>query len=118
MDFLVRQAARDEYGRLGETTAQAFLGDGLLAFDEDGWYLGELRDMAKRAAAAEVLVAVRDDTLLGGATSPCTPPTASANVSLRARSGAGPESPFGPPRPHAAHLRVDPLRPKRHNIWG
>ncbi|MEU6670812.1 GNAT family N-acetyltransferase [Streptomyces sp. NPDC046727] len=68
MDILIRQATHDEYGDLGEITAQAYLHDGLLGFDDSGWYVGELRDVAKRAAAAEVLVAARDDTLLGGVT--------------------------------------------------
>ncbi|MFI2759339.1 GNAT family N-acetyltransferase [Streptomyces echinatus] len=68
MDFLIRRAGPEEYGALGEITAQAYLRDGLLAFDEDDWYLGELRDVAGRAAAAEVLVAVRDAGLLGGVT--------------------------------------------------
>lgn len=68
MDFMIRRAAPDEYDALGEITAEAYLGDGLLAFDESDWYLGELRDVAKRAAAADVLVAVADGLLLGGVT--------------------------------------------------
>lgn len=68
MDIVIRQAIPDEYDALGEITAQAYLRDGLLDFGESDWYLGELRDVAKRAAAAEVLVAVRNDTLLGGVT--------------------------------------------------
>ncbi|MYQ44444.1 GNAT family N-acetyltransferase [Streptomyces sp. SID4985] len=68
MDFLIRQARPDEYAELGEITAQAYLQDGLLDFGEGDAYLAELRDVAKRAAAAEVLVAVRDGVLLGGVT--------------------------------------------------
>ncbi len=68
MDFVIRWAAPDEYDALGEITAEAYLRDGLLAFDESDWYLGELRDVAKRAAAADVLVAVRDGVILGGVT--------------------------------------------------
>ncbi|MGJ5753452.1 GNAT family N-acetyltransferase [Streptomyces puniciscabiei] len=68
MDIVIRQAIPDEYDALGEITAQAYLQDGLLDFGESDGYLGELRDVAKRAAAAEVLAAVRDDTLLGGVT--------------------------------------------------
>ncbi|GGZ08168.1 N-acetyltransferase [Streptomyces olivaceoviridis] len=68
MDFVIRRAAPAEYDDLGEITAEAYLDDGLLAFDESDWYLGELRDVAKRAAAADVLVAVRDGVLLGGVT--------------------------------------------------
>lgn len=68
MDFRIRAAEPTEYDELGEITAQAYLRDGLLTFGEADWYLGELRDVAKRAAAAEVLVAVEQDRLLGGVT--------------------------------------------------
>ncbi|MES5816942.1 GNAT family N-acetyltransferase [Streptomyces sp. RG80] len=61
MDIEIRAADPTEYATIGEITAQAYLLDDLLAFGESDWYLGELRDVAKRAAAAEVLVA-----LLGG----------------------------------------------------
>ncbi|MEV5907511.1 GNAT family N-acetyltransferase [Streptomyces chartreusis] len=66
MDIAIRQAEPDEFDALGEITAQAYLHDGLLDFGESDEYLGELRDVAKRAAAAEVLVAVADGRLLGG----------------------------------------------------
>ncbi|MGW4165352.1 GNAT family N-acetyltransferase [Streptomyces chartreusis] len=68
MDIAIRQAEPDEFDALGEITAQAYLHDGLLDFGESDEYLGELRDVAKRAAAAEVLVAVADGRLLGGVT--------------------------------------------------
>lgn len=68
MDFAIRQASPDEYGPLGDITARAYLQDGLLDFGESDEYLGELRDVAKRAAAAEVLVAVEKGRLLGGVT--------------------------------------------------
>ncbi|MER6156036.1 GNAT family N-acetyltransferase [Streptomyces sp. NPDC001868] len=68
MDITIRPVAPDEYTTLGETTAQAYLGDGLLDFGESDAYLVELRDVAKRAAAAEVLVAVADGRVLGGVT--------------------------------------------------
>ncbi|GAA3773155.1 GNAT family N-acetyltransferase [Streptomyces phyllanthi] len=68
MDITIRQARPDEYEAIGEITAQAYLRDGLLDFGESDEYLGELRDVAKRAAAAEVLVAVEDGGLLGGVT--------------------------------------------------
>ncbi|MFE7166510.1 GNAT family N-acetyltransferase [Streptomyces sp. NPDC057616] len=69
MDIEIRSADPREYETLGEITARAYLQDGLLAFgDEDDWYLGELKDVAKRASAAEVLVAVRDGDVLGGVT--------------------------------------------------
>ncbi|MFJ3303017.1 GNAT family N-acetyltransferase [Streptomyces sp. NPDC086549] len=68
MDIVIRPAAPAEYTTLGEITAQAYLQDGLLTFGESDWYLGELKDVAKRAAAADVLVAVADDEVLGGVT--------------------------------------------------
>ncbi|MEU9447926.1 GNAT family N-acetyltransferase [Streptomyces sp. NPDC048277] len=68
MDIVIRRAEPGEYEALGELTAQAYLRDGLLDFGESDAYLGELRDVAKRAAAAEVLVAVAAGRLLGGVT--------------------------------------------------
>ncbi|MER6629952.1 GNAT family N-acetyltransferase [Streptomyces sp. NPDC000987] len=68
MDIVMRQAAPGEYEALGEITARAYLRDGLLDFGESDAYLAELKDVGKRAAAAEVLVAVRQDRLLGGVT--------------------------------------------------
>ncbi|GHH89539.1 GNAT family N-acetyltransferase [Streptomyces capitiformicae] len=68
MDITIRQATPDEYAVLGEITAQAYLGDGLLDFGKSDQYLGELRDVAKRAAATEVLVAVEAGRVLGGVT--------------------------------------------------
>ncbi|MFE9837270.1 GNAT family N-acetyltransferase [Streptomyces sp. NPDC005551] len=69
MDILIRRARPEEYETLGEITAQAYLGDGLLDFGESDGYLVHLRDVERRAAAAEVLVAVdRQGTVLGGVT--------------------------------------------------
>ncbi|MER7404387.1 GNAT family N-acetyltransferase [Streptomyces sp. NPDC000070] len=68
MDILIRRVKPSEYDALGEITAQAYLNDGLLDFGESDWYLGELKDVAKRAAAADVLVATRGGHLLGGVT--------------------------------------------------
>ncbi|MFI9807372.1 GNAT family N-acetyltransferase [Streptomyces sp. NPDC052301] len=68
MDIVIRRAAPGDYGTLGEITAQAYLQDGLLDFGESDAYLDELRAVAERAAAADVLVAVHDGTLLGGVT--------------------------------------------------
>lgn len=68
MDIDIRPAHPTEYAALGEITAQAYLQDGLLDFGENDEYLGELRDVAKRAAAAEVWVAVEQERVLGGVT--------------------------------------------------
>jgi ribosomal protein S18 acetylase RimI-like enzyme len=68
MDIVIRAAEPTEYETLGEITAQAYLQDSLLLFGESDWYFEELRNVAKRAAAADVLVAMADDTVLGGVT--------------------------------------------------
>jgi ribosomal protein S18 acetylase RimI-like enzyme len=68
MDLTIRQATPDEYDTLGQITARAYLQDGLLDFGESDAYLDELKDVAGRAAAAEVLVAVADGQVLGGVT--------------------------------------------------
>ncbi|MFI9614644.1 GNAT family N-acetyltransferase [Streptomyces sp. NPDC052023] len=68
MDFVIRPALPTDYATLGDITAQAYLQDGLLDFGESDEYLGELRDVAKRAAAAEVLVAAQNGRVLGGVT--------------------------------------------------
>ncbi|MEU6060068.1 GNAT family N-acetyltransferase [Streptomyces sp. NPDC047097] len=77
MDITIRAVRPEEHTALGEVTARAYLADGLLEFGEADEYLVALRDVARRAAEAEVLVAV-DDTgrVLGG-------------VALAAGAGAG-----------------------------
>ncbi|MDQ0959249.1 ribosomal protein S18 acetylase RimI-like enzyme [Streptomyces sp. B4I13] len=68
MDIVIRQVAPSEYQPLGDITARAYLDDGLLDYGEEDPYLPVLKDVAARAAAAEVLVAVDGDRLLGGVT--------------------------------------------------
>jgi ribosomal protein S18 acetylase RimI-like enzyme len=68
MDIVIRRVESGEYEALGDLTARAYLDDGLLDFGESDAYLHELKDVAKRAAAAEVLVAVEGGILLGGVT--------------------------------------------------
>ncbi|MER7827083.1 acetyltransferase (GNAT) family protein [Streptomyces sp. CG 926] len=68
MDMVIRTALPAEYAELGEITSGAYLADGHLDFNEDDGYLNVLRDVAGRAAQGEVLVAVRDERLLGGVT--------------------------------------------------
>ncbi|MBW8799697.1 MAG: GNAT family N-acetyltransferase [Streptomyces sp.] len=68
MDITIRPAAPAEYEDLGELTAQAYLRDGLLDYGEGDPYLPVLKDVAGRAVAAEVLVAVDGARLLGGVT--------------------------------------------------
>ncbi|MCT4355364.1 GNAT family N-acetyltransferase [Streptomyces sp. Je 1-79] len=69
MDYTIRAVRPEEYEALGEITARAFLDDGHLDFGEEDDYLHLLRDVARRVAEADVLVAVdRDGTVLGGVT--------------------------------------------------
>ncbi|MFF8830178.1 GNAT family N-acetyltransferase [Streptomyces sp. NPDC015131] len=69
MDITIRPVRPEEHGALAEVTAGAYLDDGLLAFGESDEHLIGLRDVAGRAAAAEVLVAVGEDgRVLGGVT--------------------------------------------------
>ncbi|WP_155060692.1 GNAT family N-acetyltransferase [Streptomyces blattellae] len=69
MAILIERAEPAQYATLGEITAQAYLGDGLLDFGESDAYLQELRDVAHRAAQADVLVALAGDgQVLGGVT--------------------------------------------------
>lgn len=69
MDVTIREARPEELVQIGELTAEAYLGDGLLDFGEADPYLAELRDVRRRVQHAQVLVAVDpdrgDDELLG-----------------------------------------------------
>ncbi|MFD3825138.1 hypothetical protein [Streptomyces sp. NPDC058625] len=56
-----------EFEELGGITAQACLRDGLLGLGESDAYLGGFRNVAERAAAAGVLVAVEGSGARPGA---------------------------------------------------
>ncbi|MBW1597121.1 GNAT family N-acetyltransferase [Streptomyces sp. JJ38] len=60
MNLTVRAARPEELDEIGELTAEAYLGEGLLDFGEADPYLAELRDARRRSQLAEVLVAVDD----------------------------------------------------------
>ncbi|MFF8839533.1 GNAT family N-acetyltransferase [Streptomyces sp. NPDC015130] len=69
MDFTIRAVRPEEYEELGEVTGQTYLNDGLLLYGADDFYLDVLKDTARRAREAEVLVAVdADDRIIGGVT--------------------------------------------------
>ncbi|MEE4494461.1 GNAT family N-acetyltransferase [Streptomyces sp. BE230] len=69
MDIAIRPVEPAEHALLGEITAEAYLGDGLLDYGADDPYLAKLRDVPRRAAEAEVLVAVdAQGRVLGGVT--------------------------------------------------
>lgn len=62
----VRKAEPSEYDKIGELTVEAYAGDGLIP--PGSGYADELRDARRRAAEAELYVAVQDGELLGGVT--------------------------------------------------
>ncbi|MER6115431.1 GNAT family N-acetyltransferase [Streptomyces sp. NPDC001743] len=69
MDMTIRPVEPADYALLGEITAEAYLGDGLLDFGIGDPYLEKLRDVPHRAAEAEVLVAAdARGRVLGGVT--------------------------------------------------
>ncbi|WP_411108307.1 GNAT family N-acetyltransferase [Streptomyces sp. c-19] len=69
MDFTIRAVRPEEYEALGELTAGTYLNDGLLKYGAEDFYLEVLRDTARRAREAEVLVAEEaDGRLIGGVT--------------------------------------------------
>ncbi|MEU5488660.1 N-acetyltransferase [Streptomyces sp. NPDC020196] len=69
MDVTIRPVRAEEYEALGEITAQAYIGDGLLDFGTGDPYLEQLRAVGRRAAEALVLAAVdAGGELLGGVT--------------------------------------------------
>ncbi|WP_280340393.1 GNAT family N-acetyltransferase [Nocardia neocaledoniensis] len=71
--LLLRTATPDDYTAVDELTVQVYVGDGYI--DPDDGYVRELGDVAHRAAAAEVLVAVHEDRIVGSLTvaAPGTP---------------------------------------------
>ncbi|MDG9702249.1 GNAT family N-acetyltransferase [Streptomyces sp. DH37] len=66
MDITIRAARPREFEAVGELTAGAYLGDGLLDFGADDPYLAVLRDARRRAEHADLLVAVRPRGAGGG----------------------------------------------------
>jgi ribosomal protein S18 acetylase RimI-like enzyme len=67
-DFQIRPVLPAEHEELGALTVRAYLDGGFLIGGPDDTYAPQLRDVAHRAAAAHVLVAVDGDRLLGGVT--------------------------------------------------
>lgn len=80
-EFVVRSPRADELGAVGELTVAAYRTDGLLEGDAD--YVQELADAARRAAKAELLVAVGEDGELLGSVTVVRPHTAYAEISRK-----------------------------------
>ncbi|WP_129782850.1 GNAT family N-acetyltransferase [Promicromonospora panici] len=64
----VRDAEPAEYAAVGEIVAEAFFADGQLEAPDAVFYADVLRDVASRAAAAEIIVALADGVVVGGVT--------------------------------------------------
>ncbi|MGW5438898.1 GNAT family N-acetyltransferase [Nocardia asteroides] len=64
--LVVRTARPDEYDAVGALTVQVYVGDGYV--DPDNDYVEELADVARRAAEAEILVAVHEGSIAGSLT--------------------------------------------------
>jgi ribosomal protein S18 acetylase RimI-like enzyme len=64
--FDVRPAREDEYGQAGELCVRAYVAGGHL--DPTDHYANTLRNAAARAASSDVLVAVRDESIVGTVT--------------------------------------------------
>jgi ribosomal protein S18 acetylase RimI-like enzyme len=66
-DVYVREARPEEYAEIGDITVEAYLAVPNLIDGESDYYLGELRNVAGRAAESDILVAVTGEGRLLGA---------------------------------------------------
>ncbi|MFI9509852.1 GNAT family N-acetyltransferase [Nocardia sp. NPDC052566] len=65
-ELIIRVARPDEYDAVGELTVEVYVGEGYV--QRDSMYVAELADTVHRGAAAEVLVAVHGDRIVGSLT--------------------------------------------------
>ncbi|GAB2638417.1 GNAT family N-acetyltransferase [Nocardia goodfellowii] len=63
---VIRTASPDEYDAIGELTVDVYVGEGYV--QADSLYVEELADTARRAAAAQILVAMHGDRVVGSVT--------------------------------------------------
>jgi ribosomal protein S18 acetylase RimI-like enzyme len=68
MSIEVRDADPAEYEAVGKIVAEAFYADGQLEVPDSAFYADVLRDVASRAEAAEIIVALDDGVVVGGVT--------------------------------------------------
>ncbi|WP_280235500.1 GNAT family N-acetyltransferase [Nocardia cyriacigeorgica] len=65
-ELIVRDARATEYETVTELTLEVYVGEGYVPPDNP--YVDELADTARRAASAQVLVAVHEDLVVGSST--------------------------------------------------
>ncbi|MCP2317105.1 putative N-acyltransferase, GNAT family [Nocardia amikacinitolerans] len=65
-ELIIRTATPEEYAAVGELTVDVYVGEGYV--HPDSPYVAELAGTERRAAAAQVLVAVHDDRVIGSLT--------------------------------------------------
>ncbi|WP_405139351.1 GNAT family N-acetyltransferase [Nocardia sp. NBC_01388] len=65
-DVRIRDAEPGDYAAIGALTVDVYVGEGYVMPESP--YVAELADTVTRAAAAEILVAVQDDTVIGSLT--------------------------------------------------
>ncbi|MEU2251678.1 GNAT family N-acetyltransferase [Nocardia xishanensis] len=65
-EMVIRTATPEEYAAIGELTVDVYVGEGYVPAGSP--YAVELADTVRRAAAAQVLVAVHDDRVIGSLT--------------------------------------------------
>jgi ribosomal protein S18 acetylase RimI-like enzyme len=64
--LVIRTARPDEYSAVGELTVEVYVGEGFVRAESP--YVTELADITHRAAAADVLVAVHGEQVVGSLT--------------------------------------------------
>jgi predicted N-acetyltransferase YhbS len=85
VSFVIRPARPEEYGLVGQLTADAYRADGLLAAADhpvESSYEAKLFDAARRAREAELWVAAEDREILGTVTW-CPPGSPWRQLALR-----------------------------------
>ena len=86
MTFVIRMARAEEYGMVGQLTADAYRADGLLeAADHpvESTYEDKLIDAARRAREAELWVAAEEDGQILGTVTWCPPGSSWRQLALR-----------------------------------
>ncbi|SFB12819.1 Predicted N-acetyltransferase YhbS [Amycolatopsis marina] len=80
-DIRIRAARAGEWAEIGELTLAAYQADGFVGAEEEDGYGAQLRDAARRAEHAELLVAVGADDRIVGSVAVVLPGTRFAEIS-------------------------------------